>query len=126
MNISVEVNIDAAQILYSRGLGSSNAAQEFLAETVERLSRPYVPLQSGTLSGSGQVSADEIKYPGPYAHYQYTGLVMGGRAPKHYTGAALQYHGGGMRGKEWDKRMMADRKGEVEQAVADFVGGEPG
>ncbi len=42
---------------------------------------------------------------------------------KRYTGQAIQYSGGGTRGKEWDKRMMADRGDEVVKAVAKHVGG---
>ena len=58
------------------------------------------------------LTADSIIYPGPYAHYQYVGEGMAGRAPKHYTGQPLTYHGGALRGKQWDKRMMADRSPE--------------
>lgn len=75
-------------------------------------------------AASGEVA---LIYPGPYAHYQYKGEVMAGRAPKHYTGRPIQYTEGNkspMRGKEWDKRMMADRGNEVIDDLAKFVGGK--
>lgn len=130
MNIAIKVDIPVDAILQKRGLGRSNEALLFLANEVKRLSDPYTPFQSGALKSSGAVSANgsaaQIKYNTPYAHYQWAGKAMGGRAPKHYTGASLQYHGGGMRGKEWTKRMMADRKSEVIHSFARKIGGRPG
>lgn len=120
----IKTNINVGKILRRRGLGEDKAAQRFLVETVERLSQPYVPMSAG--SGSHMVNQvnvtdHSITYKGPYAHYQYVGEVMAGRAPKHYTGVPIDYHGGPMRGKEWDKRMMADRKHDVEQALDMFI-----
>ena len=121
MNLDIQVNIQAAEILARRGLGSSKAAQHHLASEVERLSQPYVPMQQGLLQNSAQVNDDSITYTGPHSHYQYTGEAMAGRAPKHYTGKPLTYHGAPMRGKEWDKRMMADHSGEVEESLKNFI-----
>lgn len=129
--MKIKVNVDAAAILRKRGLGDSAKAKKYLAATVKRLCDPYVPMSAGAGAhmknlaeineSGGQV---ELCYPGPYAHYQYVGEVMAGRAPKHYTGRAIQYTDAPMRGKEWDKRMMADRGDEVVDALADFVGGK--
>lgn len=126
--MSFKVNVNSAAILNSRGLGDSTKARKYLASTVKRLCDPYVPMSSGSgahMKNLAQVSEDgsQILYPGPYAHYQHTGEVMAGRAPKHYTGRAINYHGGPMRGKEWEKRMMADRGDEVIDDMAKFVGG---
>lgn len=140
MKVKVKPDIKPETILKARGLGSSNAATKLLAETVARLSDPYVPMSPGsgahmkegyTIAGDGS----SITYRGPYAHFQYVGEVMVGvktgnpyaksGEPKRGTGRALSYHGAPMRGKEWDKRMMADRGDEVTRAVADFVGGKP-
>lgn len=140
MKVKVKPDIKPETILKARGLGSSNAATKLLAETVARLSDPYVPMSPGsgahmkegyTIAGDGS----SITYRGPYAHFQYVGEVMVGvktgspyaksGEPKRGTGRALEYHGAPMRGKEWDKRMMADRGDEVIKAVADFVGGKP-
>lgn len=136
------VDIDPAKIMKKRGMGSSRDAQCFLASTVQRFCDPYVPMAQGTLKNTSQVLSDGsgVLYPQPYAHYQYEGKVMGPnvplteggqvvgffspRAPKHYTGGGLQYHGAPTRGPYWDKRMMADRRTDVVDAFAGYVGGE--
>lgn len=127
ISVKVKADVNAVRILASRGLGPPKETEKFLASEVLRLSDPYTPMQGGTLK-SGQIATEgktTITYNAPYAHYQWHGMVMGGSAPKHYTGAALTYHGGPMRGKEWTKRMMADRKGDLVRSVAKKVGGKP-
>lgn len=140
MKVKVDVDINTAAILKKRGLGTDCSAARFLADTVVRLSDPYVPMASG--SGAhmkeGYTIADDgstITYRGPYAHYQYMGEVMVGVVtgspyaksgePKRGTGRPLSYHGAPMRGKRWDKRMMADRGRDVVKAIAQYVGGKP-
>lgn len=125
---SVKVNPDA--IMQKRGLGPSTRVRRYLAESVAKYCDPYVPMSAGAgahMKNAKQIAPDgsKITYPGPYAHYQYVGLVMVGRAPKQYTQRLLNYHGGPMRGKEWDKRMMADRGDDVTKDVAAYVGGKP-
>ena len=124
--VKVQTNINAAVILNTRGLGDSTLARRYLASDVARLCDPYVPMQQGTLKNFRQVDRDGryILYNQPYAHYQYYGEVMAGRAPKHYTGEAIDYHGGPMRGSPWDARMMADHKDEIVDDLAKFVGGK--
>lgn len=127
MKINVKVNIPTEEILRSRGLGSSHEAERYLANEVLRLSDPYTPFQQGALK-AGRINSGNpttIEYNTPYAHYQWAGKAMGGRAPKHYTGKGLTYSGGPMRGKEWTKRMMADRGAEVVKSLAVYVGGKP-
>ena len=137
MKLSVEIDFNSAEILRQRGLGGDNRAQKYLASEVKRLSDPYVPMHSGTLKNTAVIAGNgsSLTYIQPYAHYQYTGKVMGpnyltedgewrsGRAPKHYTGAALEYSGGGMRGPQWDKRMMADKSEELVRNLKTFIGG---
>lgn len=140
MKVKVKVDINPAQILESRGLGASRAAQRYLASEVKRFCDPYVPFAQGTLKNSAIIAGDgsTITYPGPYAHYQYEGKAMGpnipiiqggqltgffSRGPKRYTGADLQYHGAPMRGPQWDKRMLADKSEELAQSLANYVGG---
>ena len=118
MKIDAQVNIDADKILKKYGLGQSKEAQKALAEDVERLCQPYVPMSAGSgahMVNAARVTDESIIYPGPCAHYQYVGEVMAGRAPKHYTGQPIDYHGAPMRGKQWDKRMMADKGEEVKK-----------
>ena len=138
MQIKVKVNINTAKIMQQRGMGSSKAVQKYVASEVQRLCDPYVPMSSGAgahMKNQSVIGKDgsSLVYPGPYAHYQYVGKVMGpnyqdkegnwhsGKAPKHYTGDDLTYHGAPMRGPQWEKRMMADKKEELEHNVTAFI-----
>lgn len=119
----VTVNINASKILKERGLGSSTKVQQYLASEVRRLSDPYVPMQQGDLKNRNTIANDgsQIVYTQPYAHYQYYGEVMAGRAPKSYTGKKLTYNGAPMRGARWTERMIADKKHELEKNVETFI-----
>lgn len=123
--VKVRVDINTARIMKQRGLGGDHRAQVFLASEVKRLSDRYVPMQQGLLKNRAVVASDgsTLTYTQPYAHYQYYGEVMAGRAPKHYTGKELTYHGAPMRGPRWDKRMMADKSGEVVNNLKEYIGG---
>ena len=122
------VNITPSKILAKHGLGGDNKARKYLATSVAKYCDPYVPMSAGAgahLKNQKQIAPDgsKVTYPGPYAHYVYVGLAMVGRAPKSYSGRALNYHGAPMRGKEWDKRMLADRGGDLKRDFAAYVGG---
>lgn len=123
MSIKVKVDIPQAEILKRLGLGGSNKVQKYIASEVKRLSDPYVPMQRGALKNNATIAADgsQLVYTQPYAHYQYYGQVMAGRAPKHYTGDALTYHGGPMRGPQWVKRMLADKSQDLEKSVEAYI-----
>ena len=123
--MSVKVDIPTQKILKSRGLGTDTGARKHLASEVKRLSDPYVPMQQGDLKNRATIAGDGsyIVYTQPYAHYQYYGKVMAGRAPKHYTGDKLTYHGAPMRGAQWDKRMLADKSKELERSMDAYIKG---
>ena len=119
----VTVNINAKKILSERGLGSSKKVQKHLASEVVRLSDKYVPMQQGMLKNQRQIASDgsQIVYTQPYAHYQYYGEVMAGRAPKDYTGKKLTYNGAPMRGARWTERMFADKREEIERNIEAYI-----
>lgn len=140
MKIKIKTDVNTVRILRERGVGDSRDVAYLLASEVARLSDPYVPLAPGPgahMKNAYTVTTDEkgatITYRGPYAHYQYTGEVMVGAKsgsayaksgePKVGTGRELTYHGAPMRGKEWDKRMWADRGDEILDGVAHYMGG---
>lgn len=131
-------NIPVDTILRARGLGDDPAAQRFLANEVARLSDPYVPMAPGSgahMKNRYDIEPDgsAITYHGPYAHFQHEGMVMVGRESgspwaksgeeKVVTERALSHHGAPMRGPHWERRMLADRGGELTQAFARRVGG---
>lgn len=121
--MSFKININVSKILASRGLGSSNKARKYIASEVKRLSDPYVPMQQGLLKNQAHIASDgsQLVYSQPYAHYQYYGKVMAGRAPKKYTGADLTYHGAPMRGARWTERMLADKRNEIIKNVDAYI-----
>lgn len=123
MKIKVNIDINTKKIMAARGMGSSNKVQKYIASEVARLSNPYVPFQQGMLKNNKQIAQDgsHIIYPGPYAHYQWYGEVMAGRAPKKYTGRKLTYNGAPMRGKQWTVRMMIDKRKEIENNVETYI-----
>ena len=121
--MSIKVNLPKAEILKRLGFGGANEVRKYLASEVKRLSDPYVPMQQGALKNSATIAGDGsyIVYSQPYAHYQYYGKVMAGRAPKKYTGDDLTYHGAPMRGPEWDKRMIIDKARDLEKSVEAYI-----
>lgn len=123
MIIEVTSNINVKAVLKRKGLGPDNGAQKYLAARVRLRCDPYVPKRSGMLKNTSQISEDGslIIYSQPYAHYHYIGLAMAGRAPKHYTGEKLRHRGAPMRGPQWDKRMMADHRAELESDLAAYM-----
>lgn len=121
--MSVKVDLPKAEILKRLGLGGTKEVQKYLASQVKRLCDPYVPMQQGNLKNTATIAADgsQIVYSQPYAHYQYYGKVMAGRAPKKYTGDDLTYHGAPMRGPQWDKRMLLDKARDLEKSVEAYI-----
>lgn len=134
MNLSIKsITIDKAGAVARRGFPQ---ASQYLAQRVKAYCDPYVPMQTGTLKNTAFCGENYVRYDMPYAHFQYHGVVMVGvvtHSPwakrgeaKRYTGKPLSYSGGGQRGANWDKRMMAQRGSEVTQDIASFLGGRKG
>lgn len=123
MKVKVKIDFNANQILASRGLGSSDKVRKYLASEVKRLSDKYVPMQQGDLKNRAQIASDGsyLVYTQPYAHYQYYGKVMAGRAPKHYTGDDLTYNGAPMRGPRWTERMLADKRNDLGKSIEAYI-----
>jgi len=127
MKLKVLAQFDGKVILEKRGVGDGSL-RRYLASRVKLRSDPYVPMQQDNLKNAVHIAADgsTLTYVMPYAHYQYHGMVMAGRAPKHYTGSALTYHGAPMRGPQWEKRMLADHKHDLEKDCAAYMKSKKG
>lgn len=123
MRIKATIDINTSKILAARGLGATNKARKYLASEVVRLSDPYVPMQQGHLKNQKTIASNgsQIVYTQPYAHYQWYGEVMAGRAPKEYTGKKLTYNGAPTRGPRWTERMLIDKRKEIENNVENFI-----
>lgn len=125
MKIKVTSTFDVQKIINQKGLGNDKKLRKYLANRVRLRCMPYTPRQQGTLSSTSHITSagDAVVWNLPYAHYQYHGEVMAGRAPKHYTGKKIRHHGAPMRGPYWDKRMMADHAADVEKDIAAYLEG---
>lgn len=73
-------------------------AERVLAKRVEKDTRPYVPVRSGSLVERTEVQGRFVVYPGPYAMMLYQGRVMVGEK----TGRAFARRG--------EKKKSIDRK----------------
>ena len=74
--IKVKMN-SANKIAKDHGLNRDGRVTTFLRDTVERLSDPYIPFESGMLRKlKSHPSNHEIKYTSPYAKFQYYGKLM--------------------------------------------------
>jgi hypothetical protein len=114
MKISLEMD-PTDKILAKRKMGKDKSAQRFFTSTVRRHSDKYVPMLSGVLKNTAKEGDNYILYDTPYAAENYY----------HNRGRGLQgTSNGGLRGKEWDKRMMASEGKTVVKELADYVGGK--
>jgi len=133
ININVkEINCNPTKVAVSRDFPGAN---KYMAARFKAYCDPYVPFRSGHLKNTAYVGGGTVhgyvRYPGPYARFQYGGVVMVGvmthspfarrGEPKRVTGKPLSYSGGGQRGPDWDKRMMAQRGDELRQDVANYL-----
>lgn len=105
---------------------------------------PYVPMRSGDLSQTVNVSEEGVRYSQPYAHYQYVGEVYGPNIPikedgeivgwfsppgqkKHPTGRKINYKTDyhPLATSHWDQAMMRDKgdefKAEVKDTIEEFI-----
>ncbi len=120
------------------GLQKGGPVQKTIDKSVVEWCKGYCPMASGALSESPNSVTDFgsgiIKYPGPYAHYQYYGEVYGPNIPifeddsgvpttfrsipdstKHPTGRQLQYKTdkNALAGSFWFERMKADHAKDI-------------
>lgn len=125
---------DAGDVLRRRGLDINGRVQKLFTAECARFMEPYVPVRSHMLRRVKTVGNDSIVYKQPYARYQYFGKLMvssiTGSAYARYgetkvlTNADLVYHGGGLAGAYWDRRMWADKKHTILREIAREAGGE--
>ena len=107
-----------------------------------RMCDPYVPMDSGTLAQTTEITPQHVKYLVPYAHYMYTGIIFGPNIPirdketgeitgwfsipgmqKTSTGRPISYstevHP--LATKQWDKAMLRDRKDEFIKQIRETL-----
>ena len=104
------------KILLRRSLGKDGKAGQVFAMEVKRRCDKYVPFRTGTLKNTARIEGTKIIYPAPYAKQNYYSNAGWGQ-----DGTAT----GGLRGKQWDKRMMAAEGKECVRVAARYAGGRP-
>lgn len=124
----VTVSMNSTQQIERRlGIDEDGRAVEFLRDEVYRLYEPYVPRANGDLYRQVDFpDSHTIKHKKPYSHYHYKGKkAKGSSRPKGVkrtiSNEDMQYQGAPKRGPEWDKRMMNDRRKEVEKDLENFI-----
>lgn len=106
------VSIASERIRARLGLGQGGRVVQALARETARLCDGYIPLRTGYLKNTHTIAADgsRITYTAGYAKKQYYRKTNQRAYPN--------------RGPYWDKRMLADKRWELEQAVSRAIKGE--
>ena len=127
--VNVKMNA-TSKILKEHGLDSNGRVTAFLRDTVERLSDPYIPFDSGMLRKlKTKPSNYEIKYTSPYAKFQYYGKLMLTKTgsswarkgeKKVLTNKTLKYHTSGT-GARWEQLMLQRRKNDLIKDVQNYI-----
>lgn len=144
--ITARINLDpTAQLLSRRGLQPGGKVQKYIDSECIRQMKPYTPFLNGILVKSATIDtvigSGIIRQNVPYAHYQYTGIVYGPNFPKYddageivgwasppkkyKTNRHLEYNSSRhpKAGKEWFRRMAADKKTVILRGAAELAGG---
>lgn len=127
MTTKIELKMNPVnQILQAKGLDSNGDVQKYLTHEINRRIGRYMPHLTGVLETKLKhvVSSTRIKIDGPYAGYQYYGVVMVGNPPKIPTGRSLNYTKtfNPKAGPFWDRRLMQDEGKQVLADLQKYIG----
>ena len=107
MSLTLEYKLedfDGKKIIDKYGMQEGGDTQLFLANDCFRRMQKYVPFDTGTLSTHTTVRPKSVTYEEPYAHKQYT-----------------TNKGKGIRGKYWDKKMIANERNVIAKEVEAYA-----
>ena len=107
MGLSIKYELkdfDKNKIIDKYGMQDRGNADLFLANTCFRRMTKYVPWDTGALATTVTVQPNKVIYEQPYAHKQYT-----------------TNKGKGIRGKEWDKKMINNERDIIAKEVEAYV-----
>ena len=80
--INVEAQLDVKKLLKQfEQLTTDDTAMLEIYNLFAKLIEPWVPMDNGILAHGYEVTPEHLRYPGPYAHYQYRGIVYGPNYP---------------------------------------------
>lgn len=140
--VTIHIEIDADKM--ANALNRVFTSDEFklaLHNTFAKECEPYVPMDTGKLAQTVNVTPEYVEYDREYAHYMYMGQVYGpnyplykdgvivgwrsppGKGPKHPTGRLIQYstETHPLAASKWDEVMMRDRGDEFKQQVKNLI-----
>lgn len=107
MALTLKYNLedfDKNKIVSKFEMQEGGKTQLFLADTCFRRMQKYVPFDTGALSTTVTVKPGSVTYELPYAHKQYT-----------------TNKGKGIRGKNWDKKMVNNEKTLIVKEVEAYA-----
>lgn len=97
-------DFDKGKIASKYEMQQGGKTQLFLADTCFRRMQKYVPFETGALSTTATIKPGSVTYEQPYAHKQYT-----------------TNKGKGIRGKYWDRKMVANEKELIVKEVEAYA-----
>jgi hypothetical protein len=97
-------DFDKRKITNKFGLQEKGNTRLFMANNCFRRMSKYVPKDTGALMTTVTVKPDSVTYEMPYAHKQYT-----------------TNKGKGIRGKYWDRKMVANELAQLSKEVESYA-----
>lgn len=97
-------DFNSKKIIDKFGMQEGGKTELFLANDCFRRMQKYVPFDTGALSTTATVRPGSVTYEVPYAHKQYT-----------------TNKGKGIRGKYWDKKMIANERDVLTREVENYA-----
>lgn len=137
--VKVEVDLNDTDIV-SRftSLCSDESVMLQIHNLLAQMCDPYVPMETGNLAQTLEITPEYVRYISPYAHYQYTGeiygpnypiiqngVIVGWRSPpkKSPTGRAITYstEQHPLATSHWDRVMIQDKGEEFSEKVTEIL-----
>lgn len=97
-------DFNGKKIIDKFGMQKGGKTELFLANSCFRRMHKYVPLDTGNLASHATVRPGSVTYEERYAHKQYT-----------------KNKGKGIRGKYWDKKMIANERDVLAREVENYA-----
>ncbi|WP_404988101.1 minor capsid protein [Clostridium culturomicium] len=112
--VRIKMN-DTQKILLKRALNKNGEAQMRFSKECAKWMNNYIPYLHGRLKDMNvEVNRNNVTYTAPYAKKQYYLNKGNGKQGLNQ---------GGLRGKQWDKRMWIDNGDKIVKTIAEFCGG---
>ena len=105
--MKVKVDLDIAQIIKGR---LDDEAKLFLTNTAYKLMNDYIPMDTGNLAWTVDITPEYLHFKVPYAEKMYEGDQLHFRKDDHSLATA-----------HWDKAMMDARGDKLRQTMQKYM-----